>query len=268
MSRVCLTFHAACRVLAALVLLTWGPATFASAQSNPLPVGIPAGVDEGTARYRAGDHVGADEAWRAAFDAATSEGERARLAYNLGNAAYRRGAPLEALGWYLASLARQPRDRAAHANLALARAEAGLPPADGGGLTASLTRAVGAFTAAEAGWLALGGVLVLACALAYEALRGGAHGRLVAALGFGVAAFAFGPLVVRALRPTGERALVIAADGLEGRSEPRGDAKGMAALEPGALVTVRDRYLDWVRVRVPGVEGESWVPAEGLFLLR
>ena len=53
---------------------------------------------------------------------------------------------------------------------ALARAEAGLPPSDVGSLGGTLERAVGAFTAAEATWLALLGVLVFAAALLFEAL--------------------------------------------------------------------------------------------------
>lgn len=223
-------------------------------------------LEHGSVLYRLGDYSGAEAAWREAYTAATSAAERARLAFNLGSAAYRRDAPLEAVAWYTQSLEHAPRHAAARQNLALARAEAGLPPSDVGSLGGTLERAVGAFTAVEATWLALLGVLVFVAALVFEALRGGAAGRLVVVLGALALLVAFGPLLVRAARPAGERAVVVAEKELAGRSEPRSEAKRLGSFAPGAVVRVTDRYLEWTRVR--GEEGEFWVPDEALFALR
>jgi len=222
--------------------------------------------DLGAQHYRRGDYAAAATAWTAAFEAATTERERARLAFNLGNAAHRRGAFLEAVGWYRASLARAPRSAATRHNLALARAEAGLAPADGGNLTGALLGALGAFTAAEAGWLALIGLGLLTAGILAEALVGGARGRLVLLVGALLALVAFGPWVQRATQPRGTRALVIDSDGLTARSEPEAEGKRMAKLTAGSEVMIEDTYLEWRRVRTP--EGEFWVPREGLFVLR
>jgi len=225
-----------------------------------------AALEQGSVLYRLGDFDGARATWREAYTAATSAAERARLAYNLGNAAYRHEAPLEAVAWYTQCLQHAPRHDAARKNLALARAEAGLPPSDVGSLGGALVRAVGVFTAAEATWVALLSVVLFAAALVFEALRGGAGARLVVVLGALALLVAFGPLLVRAARPVGERAVIIVDKDLAGLSEPRSEAKRLGTLAPGAVVSITDRYLDWIRVR--GEEGEFWVPDEALFALR
>lgn len=249
--------------LALVATSAFAATPLASRADAPPSTGAAQALERGAVLYRLGDWRGATDAWRAALDAATSDRERARCAYNLGNAAYRSGAPLAAVGWYTASLELAPRDRPATANLALARAEAGLPPLDAGGLTTTLGAAVGAFTAAEAAWLALLGVALFAVGAALEATLGGVRGRAALLSGGLALLLSFGPLVHRLSRPTGERALVVAQEGLATRSEPRADAKRMGTLDPGGTVTVTDRYLDWSRVRSTG--GEFWVPNDGLF---
>ncbi len=224
------------------------------------------GPDAGSALYRRGAYAEAEAAWSTDFDGATALPERARLAYNLGNAAYRKGEPLRAIAWYVQCLELAPRHAAARKNLALARAEASLQPEDAGSLGAALVRAVGAFTAGEATLVALLGVVCLALALAYEAMRGGGRGRLALLLGFGVLLFALGPLTVHMLRPAGPRAVVVASKPVAGRSEPRSDAKRLGSLKPAAIVSIKDEYLDWSRVRSEGQE--FWLPNEALFRLR
>jgi tetratricopeptide (TPR) repeat protein len=244
--------------LVALVCLSGVARSAAPVEDTPL--------ERGSVLYRLGDFDGAEATWREAYAAATSAAERARLAYNLGNAAYRREAPLQAVAWYTQCLQHAPRHGAARTNLKLARAEAGLPPDDAGSLGGTLVRAVGVFDAAEATWLALLGVALFAATLVFEALRGGAVGRLVVVLGAFALLVAFGPLLVRAARPSGERAVVIADKDLAGRSEPRSEAKRLGTIAAGAVVSITDRYLDWTRVRAE--EGEFWVPDEALFALR
>jgi hypothetical protein len=244
-------------VLCGLVLLCLAPALRAQDAA--------ADFERGAELYRSGEFAAADAAWRETL-ATVEEGPlRAQLEYNLGNVAYRRGDALQAVAWYTASLTRRPRHAGTLANLDLARAEAGLPPRDSGGLTSALVRSVGAFDAAEAGWMGLGGVLVLLVALAYEALVGGFSGRLAAFFGAFVALVLLGPLALHALRSDAPRAMVVVEGGLVGREDPRQDGARIADVAAGAVVVVEDRYLDWRRVRSDGQV--LWVPEDGLFVL-
>ena len=221
---------------------------------------------DATTAFRAGDHATARGLWIDALALDPPPGERARIAYNLGNAAYRRGTLLEAVGWYTASLRHAPREPDAWTNLELARAEAGLEPADRGDLAATLGRLVSGLTRAEAEWLLAAAILGWAVLLAAEALRGGSW-RIGARLGLVGVALAALPLVWHATRP-GHPMLVIDSDGAPARSEPRGDAKSLARLEAGAIVDREDELPGWVKVSGGEVDG-LWVREGDLFdLLR
>jgi hypothetical protein len=114
--------------------------------------------------YRRGDYAGAKSLWIATLETGRDEsgaplpdGERARILYDLGNAAFRAGEPLEAVGWYTASLRLRPRDAETWSNLEHARRTAKLEPADRGDLAATLGRLLTSITHVESQWLALAG---------------------------------------------------------------------------------------------------------------
>jgi hypothetical protein len=193
--------------------------------------------------------------------------ERARLCYDLGNVAYREGRVLEAVGWYTASLRLRPRDDDAWANLEHVRAEAHLPPADRGDLTATLARVLGSLTPAEAEWLALGGsALWLALALG-EAFRGSRASRRLAWLGAALAIAACAPWVWGLARGGGDPLLVVRAEPAPVHSEPREGAAAIAEAASGSEVERLDELPGWTKVRLEGGT-EGWVDGEAVFALR
>lgn len=200
-----------------------------------------------TEAFRAGDHATASALWTDALAMRPPGAERARLLYNLGNAAYRRGALLEAVGWYTAALRLSPRDGDLWANLELARAEAELEPADRGDLAATFARLLSSLRRAEAEWLALLGLLPLAVALAGEAARGGRAWRRLIAAGAVCALLAAAPLGWHVVRAGGHPLLVVEPGGAQGRSEPRPDADRIARLEAGEVVQHRDVLPGWIK---------------------
>jgi tetratricopeptide (TPR) repeat protein len=107
---------------------------------------------------------------------ADEAGKRARLCYNLGTLCLREGKNMEAVAWFSAALRLRPRDADTWANLEVARLNAGLDVADRGDLKASVEQLLNSLTKQESSLLALFGLLPLALALAYEALRGGTQG--------------------------------------------------------------------------------------------
>lgn len=220
---------------------------------------------QGEERYRAGDYASAGTLWEEALEQTEAGPERGRLAYNLGNNAYRRGLKLEAVGWYTAALRYLPRDGDLFANLELARAEADLPPVDGGGLTDMLRRMMGKVTEAESRWLALLGVALLGLTLLGEALRGGPNWRMAVYAGLIGIPLCFAPWVRHALE-TPEAYLVVRSGGVGGRSEPRPDAKRLARLEAGSVVQVFDELPLWYRAILEDGR-EVWVEEDALFQL-
>src|SRR6185436_3640855 len=92
------------------------------------------GVDQAAIdAYRRGNYDSAKSLWISALESAPlPSAERARILYDLGNAAFRSDAPLEAVGWYTASLRLRPRDADTWTNLEHARRTAKLDPADRG----------------------------------------------------------------------------------------------------------------------------------------
>ncbi|MFT7677541.1 MAG: tetratricopeptide (TPR) repeat protein [Planctomycetota bacterium] len=248
-------------IMMLLGLLLLGGFAFSAVDS----MGDPSPKTQGGERYRAGDYASAATLWEEALEQTAPGPERGRMAYNLGNTAYRRGHKLEAVGWYTAALRYLPRDGDLFANLELARAEADLAPADGGGLTDMLRRLMGKFTEAESRWLALLGVLLLALALAGEALRGGPNWRMAVYVGLVGIPLCFAPWVRHALE-TPQAFLVVRSGGVGGRSEPRPDAKRLARLEAGSVVQVFDELPRWRRAILEDGR-EVWVEEDALFEL-
>lgn len=242
------------------MVLAAGPA---AAQSSPLDAHALA-----VEAYRAGDWEGAATLWHEVLAHGEDPAvDRAAVLYDLGNCAFRRGDRLEAVGWYTAALRLRPLFEDARANLEFARAEAGLDPDDRGDLEATFGRLVGALTLAEAEWLVLAGLVLLAVAFVVEALVGGAVGRRAVggALVFllvGLVPWGRG-LVAAQQDPW----LVIAESGAAVRSEPRDEATVLRSEPAGREVERTDSIPGWIEIELEdGASG--WVRAEDAFRLR
>jgi hypothetical protein len=242
-----------------------------------LPLARPASHEGGSRdqaaidAYRHGDFETAKSLWIAALDAGDaklSKPERARILYDVGNAAYRKGDALEAVGWYTASIRLRPRDADAWKNLEQARVTAKLEPADRGDLAATLARLVGSLTRAESEWLAIAAVLVWAGVLAGEAFRGGRLLRRLALAGAFTTACALAPLVYHAIRDGRDTVLVLdpSERGAEIRSEPRADATVVGTVDSGTEVAKEDELPGWVKIAPPG-SSSGWIPTKSAFAL-
>ena len=225
--------------------------------------------------YRAGDLDTARTAWLAVIEpedpqerSAPPRAERARILYDLGNVAFRKGSTLEAVGWYTASLRLRPRDADAWANLEHARSEAKLEPADRGDLSATLTRVLSSFTRAESEWLVILGALLWAGVLAMEAVRGGRLWRRLAWLGAVCVLLSLSPWMYN--QRFAERDTLISIEPkeqpLQVRSEPRADAAVIADVAPGEILERKDALPEWTKVELDsGLEG--WVKKSSVFAL-
>lgn len=219
------------------------------------------------AAYRAGDHALARARWDELLRTADlPRAERSRLYYNAGNAAARGGGWLEAVAYYTEALDGTPRDGDLWVNLEYARREAGLDPADRGDLVATLSRLVSAWTVAEARWIALGGLLLLAAGLAHEALRGGRGGRTLAWFALGSALLSCAPIARHALADDSARVFIIAERGVALRSEPRADSQVLERAEAGTYQRELDRLGDWVALGTPG-GAKAWAPVTSVLSL-
>lgn len=220
--------------------------------------------------YRKGDLDTAVVLWSAELEANASSrapAERARRLYNLGNASFRAGRTLEAVGWYTAALRLRPRDGDTWANLEHARSEAKLEPADRGDLSATLRRLFSSLTLAESEWLVVAVAFAWAVVLAGEALRGGRVWRRIAFVGALAVAISLVPLGFSHARESGDPVLVIQADKLPVRSEPRADAAIIAEVASGETLERRDALPDWTKVELAsGLAG--WVESRSVFALR
>jgi tetratricopeptide (TPR) repeat protein len=217
-----------------------------------------------TAAYRAGRYGAAETLWNDELLAAEEAPERARLAYNLGNVAYRQGNVEEAVGWYTAALRLTPRDPDVWANLELARTESGLEPADRGDLESTTKRLVSAFTLAESEWLVIGLMLLLGACLGGEALRGG---KLWRRLSFGallLVAGSLAPFTWNKIHEGGQPMMIVSKRAVPARAEPRPDAKRITEFAPGLEVERLDGLPGWVKVAAP--DGlELWVRDTAVF---
>jgi len=235
------------------------------------------GVDQAAIdAYRRGSYESAKGLWVAVLDAgqdesgaALSSGERARILHDIGNATFRAGEPLEAVGWYTASLRLRPRDGDTWTNLEHARRTAKLEPADRGDLAATLWRLLTAVTPAESEWIALAGAALLAAMLAAEALRGGRVLRRLSLAATGLALASLAPWIVHRAREGRDTILVIASDeaGTGVHSEPRPDAAVVASAAAGLELERLDELPGWVKVTAP--DGRAgWIESRSAFALR
>lgn len=234
-----------------------------------LPSWATASQVDAEAAYRQQDYALATQEWLLRLQDPTlvrASPEHSRLAYNLGNAAYRSDQKLQAVGWYTIALQGRPRDAATWANLELARSECGLEPMDRGDLAATLGRLFGSWTPAEAGWIAIGGLLLWGLACAYEALRGGRAGRIVFASGLGLCLLSIAPLCLLQLRDTRAQVLCIERTPLVLRSEPREEAAALADWAPGSTAVLLDQLPDWCKLELSSGE-VGWVLKSGVFEL-
>ncbi len=215
--------------------------------------GDQAGLDQSaTEAYRERDYRAAAALWENALTEAELPAERARLFYNLGNAAYRQERPLVAVGWYTAALGLTPRDRDLWTNLELARSEAGLEPQDRGDLAATTQRLLSSLTRAESEWLLWITLLLWGGCLAGEALRGGRTWRRLCWLGLALLPISWAPLGWHMAHDGEHTLLIVQEGGTQARSEPRSDATALVRLEAGESVVWRDQLPGWVGVRSGG----------------
>lgn len=228
------------------LLLALAPASAAQAQD-----GADARVRyaQGVQAYREGDAATAANVWRRLYASGAGELDPAALAFDLGNAAYRLGRPLEAAAWFETSVRHAPRDTDAWINLELSREKAGLAPADRGDLVDTLERLAHALTLAEAEWTVLVLALLSSVALAARVWWGGALARR-ATWALGTATLLACVPWAAALRRAGEPTwVVIESGGAELHSEPRADAPRVGRVEPLARLEREDALPGWVRVR-------------------
>ena len=231
--------------------------------SHAQPVRLEGEAGEAASAYRAGDYDTARSLWLAELSEGAAPRERARLSYNLGNVAFRSGDTAEAIGWYTASLALAPRDADAWANLELARAEAGLEPADRGDLASTVQRVATSMTLAESEWLLFATLGLFAFCLAGEALRGSATWRRLSLLAFLMCGLVAIPWTWNLVR-SGRHPMLVVADATAARSEPRPDAKRLEELTLGTEVEKLDELPGWIQVRDP--DGERvWVRDNAVF---
>jgi tetratricopeptide (TPR) repeat protein len=227
--------------------------------------------DEAAAQtaYRRGDFQSAKASWLAVLEDAGGPNapyERARILYNLGNAAFRASQTLEAVGWYTASLRLRPRDAETWQNLEHARSAAKLEPADRGDLSATAHRLFSSLTLAESEWLVLAVVIAWAGVLAMEALRGGRLWRRLAFVGVLAILVSFVPLGFSLARDRGDVMLAIQEQKLAVKSEPRADAAVIAEVTPGDEVRRLDTLPDWTKVEL-GAGAVGWVESRAVFAL-
>lgn len=221
------------------------------------------------AAYRQGDWQGARNLWLSALESdggPISPPERARILHNLGNAAFRAGQTLEAVGWYTAALRLRPRDADTWQNLEHARSAGKLEPADRGDLSATARRLFSSLTLAESEWLVLAVTLAWASILAIEALRGGRLWRRLALVGVLAVGASLVPWGFSLAREQGDPLLAIQPDKVSVRSEPRADAAVIAEVMPGDELERVDSLPDWTKVELgSGLVG--WVESRAVFAL-
>jgi tetratricopeptide (TPR) repeat protein len=220
------------------------------------------------AAYRAGDLSTARTLWSEALESSKdlSNGERARICYNLGNVCARQGEPMQAVAWYSASLRLRPRDADTWANLELSRLAAELPAADRGDLGAALQRLLDSLTLPESSWLALLSLLPLAVALGFEATRGGSGWRWSSLLCLVLAVLGGFPWLNHQLQ-SGQVPLMVIADGpISIRSEPRVDGDRLDELEPGDVAQWHDEMGGWTSVKLSNGR-VGWLPSPETFQL-
>lgn len=239
-------------------LCLWSPSL-----ANPKPQ-LEADNEAAIAAYRSGQYETAAGHWRKLLEEPRPASQRAGLCYNLGNAAWRRGERMEAVGWYTAAIRLSPRHADAHANLEYARREAALDPADGGDLSATLKRLLWSVDEAESQWLVLFGLGVFGLALLGEALRGGRFWVRLSVLGFCFAALCSAPLVWQTVHTDADPMLIVAHPSVAMRAEPAEEHTPIAQLSAGVQVERVDELGQWVKVETDNGQ-RGWLPKEAAF---
>jgi len=252
-------------VLIAFALSFPAPAATAA---RPLQstVDAQASFERGVEAYRRGSYDEAAVDWERALGAPLDPRERARVAYDLGNAAWRRELVLEAVGWFTLAVRLDPRNADAWANLEHARAEAGLEPADRGDLRSTFRRLLSFPRPHELRWALALALLLAAIPLVFEALHGGKLWRrlsVVMALALALVA----ALWMRELaRRPGDPVLVVGGPALALRSEPRAELQPIGEVRAGEELERVDALPGWVRLETD--EGQrGWVRESAVFPL-
>ncbi|MEY2746094.1 MAG: hypothetical protein RL112_1136 [Planctomycetota bacterium] len=253
------------RVLAFLLVLSasacwWLPSAGAFGRATT-PSSSP---DAGAEAYRRADWSGARELWLAAFVAADAHGERARLAANLGNCAWREGRAAQAGAWYELALLHDPRLPDMRGNLELVRARLGLPPAERGDLRGAFELLLGSLRASEWRLVAVA-LLVLGAACWLHASP--SRRRLAAPAAIALFLACVASLLAawqRSRAADQELGWIVLERAAELRSEPRAEALVVADARPLERALVLDALPGWTKVR--GAEGQvGWLAEEGVF---
>ena len=223
--------------------------------------------DQGVEAYRRGDYRDAALQWSVQLEEpGLTDAARARLCYDLGNAAWRLDEKLEAVAWYTACLRLEPRHADAWHNLEFVRREAGLEPADRGDLRSTAKRLVTSVRPEESRTAIFYGLGLCALLLAGEALRGGAgfrRGALVAGL---LTVLVGVPWVADRFAPEGTPLMVVRGPELGLRTEPLAGQDAVADVRAGEVVHQVDQLPGWVRVRTSSGQ-RGWVSEDAVFLL-
>tara|TARA_R110002126_G_scaffold27665_15_gene92857 strand:- start:18 stop:758 length:741 start_codon:yes stop_codon:yes gene_type:complete len=233
-----------------------------------LPVAVNDGApDAANEAWRRGDAASAISMWEAQLsDPTTSSLERARLCHNLGNAAFHRKDPHEAIAWYTAGLRLDSRRGDTFANLEFARLQVGMDPADDGSLTATFHRAIDWMGASGTSWIAMIGVIGLLLCMGGEAMRGGFGWRAAVVSAICLQPLLWAPKVAHLWSRSEATWMVIEPNGTAGYSEPQRSAATVEHYMPGQVLERHDAVGDHVLVSVPG-ERTSWVREGTLFAL-
>lgn len=215
--------------------------------------------ERGVEAYRRGVWSEAEELWRGALSSELCDADRARIHYALGNAAWRQGATLEAVVRYTAAVRLDPRSKDAWANLELARARAGLEPADRGDLRSTVQRGLGALREGESRVLVLVALGLWVALLGLETFRGGRLWWRLALAGALLVLVALLPwLQSWKQRPNGKTWMVVATGETALRSEPLESLEEIGVLVPGEEVERLDALPGWTKLaRADGLRG--WV---------
>jgi tetratricopeptide (TPR) repeat protein len=228
-----------------------------------------AAFEEGVTAYRAGDLESAEAQFQKLLDAGLEPHDRAIVLYALGNIAFRSEAFLEAVACYTAASQAEPPSPDLWHNLELARARAGLDPADGGNLMATLAH-LAALPPEASLWSAAWGLVGLfALVLLVEILRGGWLPKATAVVLALLLACDLALIQHRASSVLERPAMIITPGGASLCSEPNAERTLGITLEPGETVEVLDtlgtKGQPGAWIKVDAAEGTGWLDESEVF---
>lgn len=224
--------------------------------------------EEGAEAYRRADYARAEECWRGLLERDLAPLDRARVYYDLGNAAWRLEKPYEAIACYTAAVRLDPRHADAWRNLEFARAKAGLPPADTGDLRSTLRLALASLRPGERRGILFGALALWSLLLVAEIRSGGRLLRRALLVGGVLVLVCAVPLAWERLVPRpADPMLVVDGGNVALRAEPLESRPAIGELEALEEVERVDALPGWVRVRrADGQRG--WVRAGALLALQ